>query len=213
MEYSSERTNGTSYTSSDKGSNSGGGFGRNYADDYGQDYGIKTGNFDKRDSDSRANYANQVAAAELAANNQSARFKDQAQFSSNLANQNQGRDFDYSMQALDKTQGFKGSESQKDRNQRAQEFADNQFMQRTQMAQGRADLEYTTQQGQKTAAEAQQASQRLRDSELANATGLANINQQTQFGQQRSQIEQAQLAAKAQIQAALFGSKPGYVGY
>jgi hypothetical protein len=86
-------------------------------------------------------------------------------------------------------------------------------MQRTQMAQGRADLEYTTQQGQKNAGEREQALQRLRESELANATGLANINQQTEFAGQRSRVEQASLQAKAQVQAALFGSKPGYVGY
>jgi hypothetical protein len=206
MGYSADRTNGYGYTSSDKGSNSGGGFSRNYTDDFAD---INK----QRINESVANDERQAAAYELANNNASNRSKSEAQFGNNLRRNKQAEDFNYDMSAQDKTQNFKSGESQKDRDQRKQEFADNQFMQRTQMAQGRADLEYTTQQGQKNAGEREQALQRLRESELANATGLANINQQTEFAGQRSRVEQASLQAKAQVQAALFGSKPGYVGY
>jgi uncharacterized protein involved in exopolysaccharide biosynthesis len=206
MPYAADRTNGYGYTSSDNGSNSGGGFSRNYTDDFADAS-------KQRINESSANGDRQAAAYELAANNASNRSKGEAQFANNLSRNRQAEDFNYSMSAQDKTQNFKSGESQKDRDQRKQEFADNQFMQRTQMAQGRADLEYTTQQGQKNAGEREQALQRLRESELANATGLANINQQTEFAGQRSRVEQASLQAKAQVQAALFGSKPGYVGY
>jgi hypothetical protein len=206
MGYSAERTNGYGYTSSDNGSNSGGGFSRNYADDFAD-------TSRQRSNESAANNDRQAAAYELAANNASNRSKDDAQFANNLSKGRQMDDFNYSMSVQDKTQDFKKGESQKDRDQRKQEFADNQFMQRTQMAQGRADLEYTTQQGQNNTRAQEQALQRLRESELANATGLANINQQTEFAAQKSRIEQASLQARAQVQAALFGSKPGYVGY
>jgi hypothetical protein len=206
MGYAADRTNGYGYTSSDKGSNSGGGFSRNYSDDFADTN-------KQRSNDSAANNDRQAAAYELAANNASDRSNRNAQFASNLSDRSLDQDLNRSLQFNDANQKFKAGESKLDRGQRAQEFADNQFMQRTQIAQNRADLEYTTQQGQKNAAEREQATQRLRDSELANATGLANINQQTQMGEQRSSIERASLQAKAQVQAALFGSKPGYVGY
>jgi uncharacterized protein involved in exopolysaccharide biosynthesis len=206
MGYSADRTNGYGYTSSDKGSNSGGGFGRNYNDDF--------ANISKqRSNESAADNDRQAAAFELAANNASNRANSNTVFNNNLSRGRQAEDFNYSMQDQNAARSFKSGESQKDRDQRKQEFADNQFMQRTQIAQNRADLEYTTQQGQRNAGEREQALQRLRDSELANATGLANINQQTEFAGQRSRVEQASLQARAQVQSALFGSKPGYVGY
>jgi hypothetical protein len=204
MAYAPNTINGTGYSKSDRGSNSGGGFG-NYTDDYSGDR--------RRREDSAQNNSNQIAAAQLAVNDQSSRFKDQAQFSNNLAERSRDADLNRSLTANNQTLGFKREESEKDREQRKQEFADNQFMQRTQIAQGRADLEYSTQQGQRNNRAQEQAAQILRDAELANATGLANISQQTQFGEQKSSIERASLQAKAQVQAALFGSKPGYVGY
>lgn len=118
---------------------------------------------------------------------------------------------------------FKSSESKLDRDKSTDEFTQNRYQTKANQAQNRADLEYSTAQGlakdkqSQNAELAQLYANIAAQSALADKTNkanldLANITASTEKAGQTSAVERAQLAANAQVRAALYSPR-SYQGY
>ena len=124
---------------------------------------------------------------------------------------------------VDTDNKFKSSESKLDRDKSIDEFTQNRYQTKANQAQNRADLEYSTTQGLTKDKQSQDAElARLRanaaaESALLDKTNnanlsLANISAATERAGQTSAVERAQLAANAQVRAALYAPR-SYQGY
>ena len=119
---------------------------------------------------------------------------------------------------------YDSEEKALDRAKSSKEFNAGLGQQDKQIAQNRSDMEYQVMMGERATKQAQdhdvftRANDNLnqRAAQVANINSnekLANISQQTSLSGQKSQEEQARIAAKAQVTAALMGSRSNYGGY
>lgn len=143
---------------------------------------------------------------------------------SQLREQNAISDFNRSQTINREDRDFKSSESAKDRAKSSDEYTQNRYQQNFQSAQNRSDLEYTTrarqedqrqdrENGLHTQARAIGAAAQLNQANIARDTKLANISQQTSLSEQKTSLDRAKEAAKAQVTSALYGSSRQYAGY
>jgi len=118
---------------------------------------------------------------------------------------------------------FKAGESKLDRDKSTDEFTQNRYQTRANQAQNRADLEYSTAQGLTKDKQSQDAELARLSANVAAASALAdktnnanlnlaNISAATEKAGQASAVERAQLAANAQVRAALYSPR-SYQGY
>ena len=143
---------------------------------------------------------------------------------SQLGEQNRNADFNRSQTINREDRDFKSSESAKDRAKSSDEYTQNRYQQNFQSAQNRSDLEYTTrarqedqrqdrENGLHTQARAIGAAAQLNQANILRDTKLANISQQTSLAEQKTSLDRAKEAAKAQVTSALYGSSRQYAGY
>jgi hypothetical protein len=123
-----------------------------------------------------------------------------------------------------KERTYNSEEKALDRAKSSKEFNAGLGQQDKQIAQNRSDMEYQVMMGERATKQAQdhdtfaRANDNLnqRAAQTANINSnekLANISQQTSLSGQKSQEEQARIAAKAQVTSALMGSRSNYGGY
>lgn len=183
--------------------------------------GIDTSKYDKAAIDAayRAEQFN-----ERAKNSASNRSISDARQMSQLGQSNNNEDFNRSQIVNRQDREFKASESGKDRAKSSDEFTQSRYQQNFQNAQNRADLEYTTKARNEEARQQREmdlhsqarsvnATAALNQANIARDTNLANISQQTALAEQKTSLERAKEAARAQVTSALYGSSRQYVGY
>ena len=133
-------------------------------------------------------------------------------------------DFARSDQASRRDNAFKVEETEKDRAKSSAEFRLNQNMIQNQMNQDRSNQEFQSGADLRRDKQSQdneswnRANDRIAQANLqqqSNETNkqLASISQQTAIAGQGAQTEQARIAAKSQVTAALMGGRSNYGGY
>jgi hypothetical protein len=181
-----------------------------------------SGNSD-RNNTSNYSQANEDA-IERAANRASSRTLNDARQFSQLAQQTGGENFSRDMQKNREDQAFKASQSDLDRKKSADEFTQNANRDLLKLQvdgnnkRGDVAVEATKayrDQGFKDISDANAAKYQkdLAQTNIAGQRDLANIAQQTAFGEQKSSIERAKESARAQVTSALYGSSRQYQGY
>lgn len=185
-------------------------------------------------ADSAQQLAAQVAASELAKNNDVERTQRSSQNALGIKNQDNNQQAvaesvsrrlqqNIEQDRVNVDNKFKSSESALDRGKSADEFTQNRYQLKQNQAQDRANLEYSTAQGLAKDKQSQDAelarvrasgevSRMLAERNNASAANLANISQQTELAGQASAVERAKLTAQAQVRAALFSPR-SYQGY
>jgi hypothetical protein len=186
---------------------------------------VNKGNLSTPDRNDYSKYAN---AAEDAANRGADRSADRtlssARQMAQLAQANLGDDFNRSQTVNRQDRDFKASEAGKDRAKSSDEFTQSRYQQNFQNAQNRSDLEYNTRANQENIRSQQQTDLHkqareaintnfLNQANIANQQKLAGITQQTALAEQKTSLDRAKEAAKAQVTSALYGSSRQYVGY
>lgn len=183
--------------------------------------GIDTSKYDKASIDAAIRAEQFTERAKDSASNRT--ISDARQLAQ-LGQSNNSEDFNRSQIVNRQDREFKGGESGKDRAKSSDEFTQSRYQQNFQNAQNRSDLEYNTRANQENIRSQQQtdlhkqardtlATAALNQANIGNQQTLANISQQTAFGEQKTSLERAKEAAKAQVTSALYGSSRQYAGY
>lgn len=163
-------------------------------------------------------------AIDRSANRSADRTVNQARQLSQIAQSTGGEEFNRDTMRDREGRAFKGEQAELDRKKSSDEFTQtaNRDLLKMQVQgnkeKGDAALESTKayrDQGFRdiTAANDATYQKQLANVNIAGQKQLADISQQTAFGEQKASIERAKEAAKAQVTSALYGSSRQYAGY